>query len=109
MLRLPSDLRSRHSRARGPAVAVIVALALLGGCTQGRSTPDEYNADLEEDFVESCIENGGGDPQVCGCAYEAFEQEVPIEEFQGLTEDLEDEPAPLPEEFVAVYDYCVGG
>lgn len=89
-------------------MAVIVALTLLGACTPGRSTPEEYNADLEEDFVESCTENGGSEEE-CGCTYGRFEEEIPIERFQEVTDDLEEDPSTLPDDFVAAYTDCIAG
>ncbi|CAN5765591.1 hypothetical protein BH24ACT3_BH24ACT3_01690 [soil metagenome] len=85
---IPSTSR-RGARTGGAAavLAAVVALSLLGACSRGRTVPDDYNADLRADFVESCTETGG-DTDECECTYDNIEDSVPFDRFQEITDDL---------------------
>ncbi|CAN5616149.1 hypothetical protein BH20ACT2_BH20ACT2_25240 [soil metagenome] len=85
----------------------MVALFALGACTgQGGGPPEGYNAGLKEDFVASCTQGGGGDTELCGCAYDEIEENVSFERYREITDRLRDEPAELPDDFVEAYTTC---
>ena len=91
--------------------AVIIGLTalalLLAGCSD--SAPSEYNAEVEENFIQTCTDQGGEDLEaVCQCAYEKFEEEIPFDRFQRVDERLADDPdATLPDDFLNLYTDCV--
>ncbi|MBL8778685.1 MAG: hypothetical protein JNK12_22335 [Acidimicrobiales bacterium] len=93
---------------RRAVVLGVVALALvLSGC--GDDAPSDYNAEVEENFLQTCTDQGGDDlQQVCQCAYDSFEREIPFDRFQRVDERLADDPdAQLPDEFLDLYTDCV--
>lgn len=93
---------------RRAVVLGVVALALvLSGC--GDDAPSDYNAEVEENFLQTCTDQGGDDLQdVCQCAYDSFEREIPFDRFQRVDERLADDPdAQLPDEFLDLYTDCV--
>ena len=93
---------------RRAVVLGVVALALvLSGC--GDDAPSDYNAEVEENFLETCTDQGGDDlADVCQCAYDSFEAEIPFDRFQRVDERLADDPeAQLPDEFLDLYTDCV--
>lgn len=86
----------------------VVSLALvISGC--GKDEPSDYNAEVEKNFIETCTDQGGDDLQnVCQCAYDSFEREIPFDRFQRVDERLADNPdAQLPDEFLDLYTDCV--
>ena len=93
---------------RRAVVLGVVSLALvISGC--GKDEPSDYNAEVEKNFIETCTDEGGGDLQdVCQCAYDSFEREIPFDRFQRVDERLADDPeAQLPDEFLDLYTDCV--
>jgi len=93
---------------RRAAVLGVVSLALvISGC--GKDEPSDYNAEVEKNFIETCTDEGGDDLQdVCQCAYDSFEREIPFDRFQRVDERLADDPdAQLPDEFLDLYTDCV--
>ena len=93
---------------RRAAVLGVVSLALvISGC--GKDAPSDYNAEVEKNFIETCTDEGGDDLQdVCQCAYDSFEREIPFDRFQRVDERLADDPdAQLPDEFLDLYTDCV--
>jgi hypothetical protein len=93
---------------RRAVVLGVVALALvLSGC--GDDEPSDYDAEVEESFLQTCTDQGGDDLQdVCQCAYDSFEREIPFDRFQRVDERLADDPdAQLPDEFLDLYTDCV--
>lgn len=92
---------------RRVAVAIFAVGLVMAGC--GNDSPSEYNAEVEENFIETCTDQGGDDLRdVCQCAYDAFEEQIPFDRFQRVDERLADDPdANLPDEFVDLYADCV--
>jgi hypothetical protein len=93
---------------RRAVVLGVVSLALvISGC--GKDEPSDYNAEVEKNFIETCTDEGGDDLQdVCQCAYDSFEREIPFDRFQRVDERLADDPdAQLPDEFLDLYTDCV--
>ncbi len=93
---------------RRAVVLGVVAVALvLAGC--GSDEPTDYNAEVEENFIQTCTDQGGDDLQdVCQCAYDSFEQNIPFDRFQRVDERLSDDPnAELPDDFLDLYTDCV--
>jgi len=93
---------------RRALVVAVTALALvMAGCSD--DTPSEYNAEVEKNFIETCTDQGGDDlAEVCQCAYDRFEDEIPFDRFQRVDERLADEPdATLPDDFLNLYTDCV--
>lgn len=92
---------------RAVVLGVLAVALVISGC--GDDTPTEYNAEVEENFIQTCTDQGGEDLQdVCQCAYEAFEENIPFERFQRVDERLADDPnAELPDDFLDLYTDCV--
>jgi hypothetical protein len=93
---------------RRVVVIGIAALAfVLAGCSD--SEPSDYNAEVEENFIQTCTDEGGEDLEaVCQCAYSKFEEEIPFDRFQRVDERLADDPdATLPDDFLNLYTDCV--
>ena len=99
-------------------LAAVALLALLSACTQSRTVPDRYGDTTEENFMEGCLQMTEGDgpgrsftskeaKDVCGCAYDAIVKDIPFDEFKQLNEELEDEPAALPQEMLDIMATCV--
>ena len=93
---------------RRAVVLGVVAVALvISGC--GKDEPTDYNAEVEQNFIQTCTDQGGDDLQdVCQCAYDAFEENIPFDRFQRVDERLSDDPnAELPDDFLDLYTDCV--
>jgi hypothetical protein len=84
--------RSRR-RSRATVAASLAGLALLlVGCSNPGDVND-YNADTRDNFVLACEEaNTGLDAderaEVCGCWYEAVEQNMSFEDFEQVEDDI---------------------
>ena len=115
-----SRSRPRGARLRAVGLAV-AAVALLGACTHQRNVPDSYGDTTRDNFTEGCIEamtsdDGEGErlsneaaTEVCECAYAAVsdpEDGVEFDDFKAMTEDLEEEPGPLPEPIAERVEAC---
>ncbi len=92
---------------RAVVLGVLAVALVISGC--GDDTPTEYNAEVEENFIQTCTDQGGEDLQdVCQCAYNAFEENIPFDRFQRVDERLADDPnAELPDDFLDLYTDCV--
>ncbi len=115
------SLTARSSRKARLAGLVLVAAVALGACSHNRPIPDKYGATTEDNFTEGCEEvltsrDGEGERlaadearDVCQCTYDGISNPdggIPFEDFKELNEDLETEPAPLPEDVQAIVDGC---
>ena len=87
----------------------LLALAVvLAGC--GDDKPDDYDAEVEDNFVRDCVEQNSGEnaEAVCQCAYDKFREEIPFDRFSEVDEELQDDPeTTLPDDFVNLYTDCV--
>ncbi|MCB9373022.1 MAG: hypothetical protein H6518_09600 [Microthrixaceae bacterium] len=92
---------------RAVVLGVVAAALVLSGC--GDDAPSDYNADVEESFLQTCTDQGGDDLQdVCQCAYDSFEEQIPFDRFQRVDERLSEDPdAELPDDFLDLYTDCV--
>ena len=92
---------------RAVVLGVLAVALVISGC--GDDTPTEYNAEVEENFIQTCTDQGGEDLQdVCQCAYEAFEENIPFERFQRVDHRRAGDPnAELPHDFLDLYPDCV--
>ncbi len=83
---------------------------MLAACSK-TSKPTDYNAEVERNFVDTCVAQGGdGLRPVCRCAYRRFEREIPYDRFARIDQRLADDPnASLPDDLVAIYTDCVVG
>jgi hypothetical protein len=90
---------------------VACATLVLGACAQS-NTPTEYNDLTQQNFLETCtnlyFENTddtleitsdtvvadatGASPSICQCSYEVFVDNMSIEDFTTLNNDLKDDP-----------------
>ncbi|MCH7789491.1 MAG: hypothetical protein IH940_08610 [Acidobacteria bacterium] len=75
---------------------LVVSFVLTAAACAGSGEPDDYDPVIEENFTVACEESndrGEGEPKInnvveyCGCVYEAYEAEVPYEDFK-LEDDL---------------------
>ncbi|MEJ7585812.1 MAG: hypothetical protein WKF43_17395 [Acidimicrobiales bacterium] len=87
-------------------------MAALSSCTGQQRTPSDYGDTTSENFQEGCVatstqENIADPKDVCRCAYNAVEKEIPFKEFKEVYSDLQDERGPLPDNFVAIMSRCV--
>ena len=107
-----------HSRTRAYisgaiAIAVLVGLIALGiflpRLQSDSNDPEDYNAEVEANFIETCTDQGGDNLRdVCQCAYNSFEQNIPFDRFQRVDDRLSENPnADLPDDFLALYTDCV--
>lgn len=85
-----------------------MACLVLAACG-GKSTPTDYNADVERTFVDTCTEQSGNNLRtVCQCAYNSFKRDIPFDRFQRVDQRLADNPqSTLPDEFLDIYTDCV--
>lgn len=92
---------------RAVLLGVVAVALVLAGC--GSDEPTEYNSEVEQNFIQTCTDQGGDDLQdVCQCAYDAFEENIPFDRFQRVDERLSDDPnAELPDDFLDLYTDCV--
>lgn len=86
----------------------MAACLVLTACG-GKSTPTDYNADVERTFVDTCTEQSGNDLRtVCQCAYNSFKRDIPFDRFQRVDQRLADDPqSTLPDDFLNIYTDCV--
>src|SRR5215208_5617665 len=95
-------------RRRTAAIAGLFALGLvLGGCWDDKT--DDYNAEVEDNFVRRCTEEGTGEnaEDICQCAYDKFREEIPFERFAEFDEKLREDPdTTLPDDIVNRYTDC---
>jgi hypothetical protein len=90
---------------------VACATLVLGACAQS-NTPTEFNDLTQQNFLETCtnlyFENTddtleitsdtvvadatGASPSICQCSYEVFVDNMSIEDFTTLNNDLKDDP-----------------
>jgi hypothetical protein len=104
----------RRSTAR-LAIGLIVALALLAGCT-GQRVPTKYTASVKTSFVTGCTGTTTKDnPKIgtakqitafCECAYAAIEKNVQFKDFKKVTDTLTEKHQVLPASFQKAYDSC---
>jgi hypothetical protein len=92
--------------------AVVAAAAVLAGCTT-QSTPSSYNENVRADFVSGCrsVRQDAGDPEdeateLCTRVYEEITNEVPFEQFKDDNEELQDDPAALPDRYTEIVQRC---
>lgn len=102
-------------RASAGGVALLLTL-VLAGCVTPSNTPDNYNAQVETNFVQGCQalnpQNSsigtGASQAYCQCAYNWFTNNVPYssntapagytgDTFEGLTSTLGQDPAKMPQ------------
>ena len=87
-------------------IGLVATGLVLAGC--GESEPTGYNAEVEQTFVSTCTDRGDDLADVCQCAYDSFEREIPFDRFQRIDERLADNPdASLPDDFLDLYTDCV--
>lgn len=114
--------RSRtHGARHRAAVLAVATIALLGACTHQRSIPDSYGDSTRDNFTEGCVDAMTSDDvdgerlssdtatSTCECAYEAIsdpEDGIEFDDFREMTEDLEEEPGPLPEPIAERVEAC---
>lgn len=103
---------------------------MLGACTGQRTIPDQYGDTTRNNFQEGCVEaltEGPGDEgfnegdtggaeafsaddagDICRCSYDDISGEggIPYERFQEITEEREDESAPLPDDIQTIVSDC---
>jgi hypothetical protein len=90
---------------------VACATLVLGACAQS-NTPTEYNDLTQQNFLETCTnlyfentddtleitsdtvvaDTTGASPSICQCSYEVFVDNMSIEDFTTLNNDLKDDP-----------------
>ena len=113
-----SPIRRRSTHI---AVAALLSLAFLAGCTGQQTAKDNY-ADTEDNFIEGCVttaddDDASGDattqiadPGVyCQCVLDALSHTdtgVPFSEFKSINTDLSDNGGTLPESFIETYAEC---
>jgi len=85
---------------RGRLAAVVVAAALVAGCTAREAR--SYD-DAEDDFITNCAA-GTGNEDDCRCAYGKIQDAMSFEEFKKLDERLQEHP----EEITSTADDLVG-
>lgn len=92
---------------RAVVLGVMAVALVISGC--GKDEPTDYNAEVERNFIQTCTDQGGDDLQdVCQCAYDSFEQNIPFDRFQRVDQRLSDDPnAELPDDFLDLYTDCV--
>ncbi len=74
---------------------------------EGGAPSGGYDAEVEANFIETCTDQAGA-RDVCQCAYDGFEREIPFDRFQEVDDRLRDDPgADLPDDFVQIYTECV--
>ena len=84
-------------------VLVVVAAA---GC--GSSGPTDYDAQVEREFVESCVEEGGEDLRdVCECTYGKISEQIPFERFDDIDRQIADQEEGLPDDVIELITDCV--
>ena len=101
------------ARSSSRLVALVVAgVALLAGCTT-QGTPSSYNEEVRADFVNGCrsVRQDAGDPEdeareLCTRVYEEIANEVPFEQFKDDNNDLQEEPAALPDRYTEIIQRC---
>lgn len=77
------------------------------------SNPDDdaqANGFLTEDLADTPPMAADRASDVCTCSYQGISNPdtgIPFEEFKTLNEELEDEPAPLPESVQAIVSGCL--
>ena len=106
----------------GIVAVVVVAAALivsLGGADDeqggGSSTTDTtadsttgtggYTPQIESNFLSSCTE-GGVSQDVCQCAFDGIEADVPFDRFLEIDQELTDDPDAQPQELVDIMAAC---
>jgi len=94
----------------------MVVLVLVSACAVGQQVPKGYGDTTSKNFQRGCVATAGSpqvavdDPTaVCRCAYDRVRKEIPFDEFKEVFSDLQDEPAPLPANFVRIMTACVEG
>ena len=107
----------------GIVAVVVVAAALivsLGGADDeqggGSSTTDTttdtttgtggYTPQIESNFLSSCTEGGAVSQDVCQCAFDAIEADVPFDRFMEIDQELTDDPDAQPQELVDIMAAC---
>jgi hypothetical protein len=90
---------------------VACATLVLGACAQS-NTPTEYNDLTQQNFLETCTnlyfentddtleitsdtvvaDETGASPSICQCSYEVFVDNMSIEDFTTLNNDLKEDP-----------------
>lgn len=86
----------------------LVGIALVLLATPGHEDRADYDAETEANFIEGCTADGRSNVvDVCECAYEAIEREIPFDRFQRVDERLTEDPdAVLPDDFLNLYTDC---
>lgn len=69
----------------------------------------DYNATIEQNFMNSCTSDAEPGPDVCQCAYDKIEATVPFERFVEIDEELNQNPDARPQELVDILTECTSG
>lgn len=76
---------------------VVFGLTLVGAGCAGSGEPDDYTAEVEENFMTACVEandRGEGEPSIddpqsyCDCVYTGYKENVPYEQFKAEDDQL---------------------
>jgi len=94
---MPTSLSGVRSRTFKTILLSLVIFLAASACA-GSGEPDDYEDVIETNFTESCREandRGEGEPSIdniveyCGCVYDAYEQDVPYEQFKAEDDSCE--------------------
>lgn len=66
-----------------------------------------YGPSVESNFMDSCA-SGGGDFEVCECAFDEISHTIDFVRFVEVDEFMQTNPdSDLPDEFVVIYEQCL--
>jgi hypothetical protein len=83
-------------------VALLIAAAVLVGC--GDEAPDDYDADVEREFLEECTT--ASPAQLCQCLYDRIEAEIPFARFEQVDRELAADPGDPPDDIARLAVIC---
>jgi hypothetical protein len=97
------------------ALAAVVVIAVVAIVVAPDGGADEYNDEVEENFLAACTEDGGDDvAPVCACLYAQIVEKIPYDRFEEVNDALEAEQAAddeggvrLPADFDRIRVGCV--
>jgi hypothetical protein len=95
---MPTSLSGVRSRTFKTILLSLVIFLTASACA-GSGEPDDYDDVIETNFTEACTDandRGEGEPSIdnvveyCGCVYDAYEKDVPYEQFKAEDDQLRD-------------------